>query len=193
VEDYRDSLYDAVRLHNLEGCYIAGHSLGGAIAMSFALTYTDVLKGLIIIGSGARLKVLPQILENIKKDPEGTIRFIVNLSFSEMSPSILKKEDFNEVMKCNPEIILRDFNACNNFDIMDRVNQIHLPALIICGTDDMLTPSKYSYYLHREIKDSQLVLIEHGGHMVMWEKPEEVNRAIKQFVTCNLASFENSP
>ncbi len=182
AEEYRDEIYGTIKRLNLGRCYVAGHSLGGAIAMSLALSYHHVVKGIVLIGTGAKLKVLPQILEDIKKNKEGTIHNIIDLAFSRQASSALKKEDFDETMKCSAEVIYKDFNACDSFDIMDSVSSLQVPALIVCGTDDSLTPPKYSHYLNHAIQDSRLVLIEDAGHMVMMEKPEQVNRAIEEFI-----------
>ena len=58
VEEYRDAVYEMIRELDIERCYIAGHSLGGAIALSLSLAYPDIIKGIILIGTGARLRVL---------------------------------------------------------------------------------------------------------------------------------------
>jgi pimeloyl-ACP methyl ester carboxylesterase len=50
------------------------------------------------------------------------------------------------------------------------------------GKDDLLTPPTYSEYLHKEIKGSDLVIVEDAGHMVMIEQPDAVNHAIEDFV-----------
>jgi pimeloyl-ACP methyl ester carboxylesterase len=55
--------------------------------------------------------------------------------------------------------------------------------LIICGKEDLLTPVKYSQYLKQKIKNSELYIIEEAGHMVMLEKPNEVNQIIERFLT----------
>jgi pimeloyl-ACP methyl ester carboxylesterase len=182
VEEYRDATYEMINELNIGRCYVAGHSLGGAIALSLSLTYPDILKGIILIGTGARLRVLPQILEGIVDDKENTLRNVGSLAFSEKTTSVLKDRAFHEMMKCKGEIIQKDFLACNRFDVMNRVGSIRVPTLIICGNEDALTLPKYSSYLHEAIYGSQLTLIDDAGHMVMMEKPMEVNRAIEGFV-----------
>ncbi len=182
VEEYRDAVYEMIRELHIERCYIAGHSLGGAIALSLSLAYPDIIKGIILIGTGARLRVLPQILEGVVNDKENTVRNISGFAFSKRTSSVLKDQAINEMMKCSGEVIYKDFSACNRFDVMDTVNSIRVPALIICGNDDTLTLPKYSLYLHEAIKDSRLTLIDDAGHMVMMEQPMEVNRKIEGFV-----------
>jgi pimeloyl-ACP methyl ester carboxylesterase len=182
VGEYRDKVYKMIREHDFGKCYVAGHSLGGAIAISLSLAYPDMLKGVILIGTGARLRVLPQILEGIINDKENTVRDIGELAFSKKTPSALKGQAIYETMKCKGEVVYNDFCACNRFDVMDTVNSICVPVLIICGTDDALTSPKYSLYLHEAINGSRLAFIDDAGHMVMMEKPMEVNRAIEEFV-----------
>jgi pimeloyl-ACP methyl ester carboxylesterase len=182
VEEYGDAVYGMMEDLNLGQAFVAGHSLGGAIAMSLALSHPGMVKGVILIGTGAKLRVLPRILEGVIREREKTVRAIVDLALSNKATSTLKTIDFDETMKCSAEVIYRDFSACDRFNVLDSISSLSVPALILCGTEDSLTPPKYSSYLHREIKGSKLVLIEDAGHMVMIEKPDQVNRAIELFV-----------
>ena len=59
---------------------------------------------------------------------------------------------------------------------------IKIPCLIICGKDDKMTPPKYAMYFNDKIQQSDLILIDKAGHIVMLEKPEEVNQAILNFI-----------
>jgi pimeloyl-ACP methyl ester carboxylesterase len=54
--------------------------------------------------------------------------------------------------------------------------------MIIGSKDDLLTPPTYSEYLHKEIKGSDIKLVEDAGHMAMIEQPDAVNQAIEDFV-----------
>ena len=85
-------------------------------------------------------------------------------------------------MKCNAEVIYRDFYSCQQFSLMGRIKDIPAPTLILCGEDDLLTPPKFSEYLNAEIPDSMLVRIPDAGHILMVEKPGPVNKAIEAFV-----------
>ncbi|HPZ65628.1 MAG TPA: alpha/beta hydrolase, partial [Bacillota bacterium] len=87
-----------------------------------------------------------------------------------------------QMMETPAAVYAADFTACDRFDRLDRLPEIEAPTLIICGTEDRLTPVKYSRYLHQTIPRSQLVELEGAGHMVMLEAPEQVNRAIAVFL-----------
>jgi pimeloyl-ACP methyl ester carboxylesterase len=183
LADYIDYVHNAIRELGIDKCYLVGHSMGGAIAMSFALSFPDVLKGIILITTGAKLRVFPEILDGLKKDKESAVKDIMDYAFSKKAPSALKENGVKDMMKCKAEVIYGDFFACEGFNLMDSVNMIKMPALIICGNDDILTPPKYSEYLHKQIAGSRLVTIENAGHMATLEKPHEVNKAIREWIT----------
>jgi pimeloyl-ACP methyl ester carboxylesterase len=107
---------------------------------------------------------------------------MMDYAFSKKAPLIMKENGFKDMMKSSAETIYLGFSACNQFSAIGSLERLSLPTLIIGGKDDLLTPPSYSEYLHKNIQDSELVLIEDAGHMVMIEKPEAVNRAIEKFV-----------
>jgi pimeloyl-ACP methyl ester carboxylesterase len=183
IEGYVDSVRELLLKTGDSPCYLAGHSMGGLIAMHLALTSPELIKGLILVGSGARLRVFPHILEGVLKDKEETVKSIMEFCFSKKTDSTLIKACLTETVKTSQEVIYSDFYACDHGDIMERVKEIGAPTLIICGNDDFMTPPKYSEYLNREIRQSELVLVLDAGHMVMLEKPEETNRAIEAFLS----------
>lgn len=187
IEDYRDICYETMRNARLERCFVAGHSMGGAIAMSLALAYPDMTAGLILVGTGARLRVVPDILDGIRRDKEKTVELIVENAFSEKASPEMKEGGVLEMMKCDAEVTYNDFCACDRFNVLGLLDRIKTPSLILCGTDDRLTPPAYSKYLHEHITDSSLVLVQDAGHMVMVEKPQEVNKAIESFVRTKIA------
>jgi len=185
VEEYRNTIHETLKEIGADSIYVAGHSLGGAVTLSLALTCPDLLKGIILIGTGARLRVLPQILDGIIENKEETVKHTVEMAFSQKAPLALKNHAFHEVIQCPAEVISGDFYACNGFDVMNSLKAITVPTLIICGIDDALTPPKYSQYLNNTINGSRIVFIEDAGHMVMMEKPIGVSKSIEEFVRNN--------
>jgi pimeloyl-ACP methyl ester carboxylesterase len=65
---------------------------------------------------------------------------------------------------------------------MDRLGEIRVPTLVVNGDDDRLTPLKYGEYLAANIPGAVLKIIRGAGHLVMLEKPNEVNAVITSFV-----------
>jgi len=165
-----------------ERIVVAGHSMGGAVALDLALEPTAGLQAVVLVGSGARLGVMPAIFEMLENDPEAFYRTIDIAAFVSSTPAEVRRKVNTSIRRCPPGVTLKDFRGCNGFDARDRLAEIALPILIVCGEEDRLTPVKYSEYLHEHIPGSHLVLIPHAGHMVMVEKAEAVNEALERFV-----------
>jgi len=182
IAAYRDFLAAFMDTLSLEKAVLAGHSMGGAIALSFALTFPDRLEGMVLVSSGARLRVLPAILDGILGDFESTVELICKLAYGPEAPEELKEQGLKWLRQVPPRVLHGDFLSCDGFDVMDRLSEIQSPALVICGSEDKLTPPRYSIYLRDRIPRAQLVLVEGAGHMVMLERPEEVGRAMAEFV-----------
>jgi pimeloyl-ACP methyl ester carboxylesterase len=183
VEDYARATRDIIQIElHLERPIIAGHSLGGAIALMMGLEYGDEVGGLVLIGTGARLRVHPDLLEATRTSPDEASLQLRALAFTAANAGLMAQEVIREEVRPAPYMLHRDLAACNVFDCMARIQDIHLPTLIICGTEDRLTPVKYSQYLHEHIAGSSLRLIADAGHYVMREQPQAVNQAIEEWI-----------
>jgi len=188
IAGYRDAVLAFLDALGLQKVVLAGHSMGGGIAQAFALAYPDRVAGIILVGTGARLKVLPAILEGLLADFTATIHRVTNYSYGPAtSPDVIRSGE-QDLLKNQPAVIHGDFVACNDFDVMGQLGRIQVPTLILVGTEDRMTPVKFARYLESNIPGSELVLIEGAGHMLMLEKPEEVTVAINRFVTDRLLS-----
>ncbi|MDR3601970.1 MAG: alpha/beta hydrolase [Desulfosporosinus sp.] len=180
INEYSEFVWQFVQALELGSFVIAGHSMGGAIAMELALAYPNALDGMIIVDSGASLRVNPMVLEVLARG-EYPLE-IVKYSYSFKATAVVLKRALEELKTVPSEVYRADFRACDNFNIMDRVGNINLPALVLCGQDDQMTPVKYSNYLSKELAQSTFVLIADAGHMAMLEQPERVNKAIQIFL-----------
>ncbi|MEA4924784.1 MAG: alpha/beta hydrolase [Syntrophomonadaceae bacterium] len=159
--------------------YLIGHSMGAAIALTCALNYPAMIKGLVLIGAGQRMKVMPSFLEDLqqgKNDPE-----FIRLGFSPHAPAPLADGMVKIFGAVQPSVLYADFLACDNFDITGRLEKIETPVLLISGADDRLTPLKLSQYLQTHLNNCRLEVISEAGHFTMLEKPEVINQLIINF------------
>ena len=182
IEVYRDVLKECITALGLDRIVMAGHSMGGAITQSMALAYPGLLAAIVLVGTGARLRVDPQIFAELQDDVRRTVELITKSARAPGTPAEVLKQDAEAILRISTPVIEGDLRACDAFDLMEQVEAIALPALVICGTDDLMTPSKYAEYLHHQINGSQLQLIPAAGHMVMLEKPDEVSLGIEAFL-----------
>lgn len=195
VADYADGVHLFAQTLGLERASVVGHSMGGAIAQTLALRQPSWLDRVVLVGTGARLRVHPLILEGLRPAPTGdlptgtsktnfeaTIDTISQWAYGPTTSEQILRKGRQQLLGVDPTVIYGDYTACNNFDVMDQVGGIKLPTLIIVGSADQMTPPKYSQHLHNQISGSQLVEIKDGGHMTAMEKPTEVAQAVARFL-----------
>ena len=176
-------LNDYITDHALENVVLVGHSLGAAVVMQAALLNDKHLKGMVLIGSGARLKVIPQLITSLSALADQSAS--IPDSFLQANQHIPDpfKTNINEAIKKNgARIMLNDFKVCDKFDVMDQLSSLHLPVKIIVGEKDSMTPVKYASFLHERIDQSELTVIEGGTHMVFAEQTALVNEHIEAFI-----------
>jgi pimeloyl-ACP methyl ester carboxylesterase len=185
METYVRFLNKVINELKVEKIILGGHSLGGAVVLSYYISYPKKVQGLILVGTGARLRVVPVILEMTKRNDPNLIKMMETVAFHKNTIQNQKDliDDVNRNMtKTAPNIGYADFSICDKFDVMAHLGDIKVPTLIICGDDDKLTPVKYSKYLNEHIPKSTLHIIENAGHMVMLEQGDAVNKAILEFL-----------
>ena len=162
--------------------FVAGNSLGGAIAMEWALRHPDAAMGLILIGTGARLRVSPEIFDLIDNHWPASIKQLTDLAISRDASAQLRSRVTAWSETVGQRATRADYAACNDFDVMDRLREIKVPVLVIVGSEDKLTPPKFARYLQEHIAGSDMVEVPGAGHVVMAERPDIVNAAIQTFL-----------
>ena len=183
IESYLEWVRGFISARRYKDVVLCGHSMGGAISLLYALRYPEELKGLILIGTGARLRVHQDYL-NLCRQPgpdnanwlAGHMRHFNSVA-PDMHPVLSQRAE-----EVGPEVELNDLLACDRFDVMDQLGKIDLPTQVLCGSDDVMTPVKYSDYLTEHMQNAQKVVISGGSHFVQMEKFKKVNEEIESFM-----------
>ena len=184
IEGYADFIEDFVKRLGLQKVTVCGHSMGGAIAMTLALRKLPWIDKLILVGTGARLKVNPLIFQLIKDAFENAIQTTAQFLYGPKASPEMIQIGQQSMRKISPQVLMDDFRACDHFNVMEKVREINTPTLVIVGDSDQMTPPKYSQYLAQHIPNAQMLVIEEAGHMVALERPEEFTGALEKFLFC---------
>jgi len=182
IEDY---VADIVRFMDAVGVsrgVLVGHSMGGAIAQMTALMAPERVAGLVLVGTGARLRVAPALLDGILQDARGALALITEWAWGPEADPAMVARGRQMMARVNPRVVWGDFAACDRFDIRERVGEITAPTLVITGSEDRMTPPKFGQWLAERIPGARFVLVEGAGHMVMLEKPDQVASAVREWL-----------
>ena len=171
-----------IQQEGLERSVLGGYSVGGAVALEAALSAPDRFRGLLLIATGARLRVRREFFDFLAGDYDAAVEELLRWWFSPgASPRAVERARM-ALRVVSPAVVHDDFWAADQFDALDRLGGMTLPTLVLCGEEDRLTPVKYSEYLHEQIAGSQLIVIPDAGHMVVLEQPRATNEAIASFL-----------
>ena len=183
VGEYSEALHRFLVGSRLDRPVLGGHSMGGATVLTLALTHPDDIGGLILVGTGAKLGVAPEILEGLKGEPMRTIESIITpRSFNSVDLG-LGREARAALSVSNLPVFLNDYVACTGFDVRKDLNRITARTLVVCGDKDRMTPPRFSHYLAENIPGSELRFVKDSGHMLPLEKPEALASVVQAFLS----------
>jgi pimeloyl-ACP methyl ester carboxylesterase len=182
VPDYAKAVIDFIDALPVPRPIPCGLSLGGAVTQQLLLDHPGRFAAGILVSTGARLKVLPAILESIRRDYAAFIASVDQYGFSAKTPAAVKLAYLEDARRCPPETAFGDFSACDRFDVMARLSALTMPVLIVSAADDRLTPPKYADFLQKSIAQARRTDIADAGHLAPLEKPDEFNRAVGGFL-----------
>ncbi len=182
--EFAERLLEWMDSVNLEQAIVCGQSMGGAIALTMELLAPDSVTGLVLISTGAKLRVHPKILALTSNQDQfhEAADLVMKWSFSDNVDTRVRDLARERLKELTAKVVHSDFLACDSFDLMQQVKSIKVPTLVICGEEDRLTPVKYSRYLSENIEGADLFLVPGAGHMVVLERPREVAERIREFV-----------
>ncbi|HJU10098.1 MAG TPA: alpha/beta fold hydrolase [Candidatus Binataceae bacterium] len=187
VEDYAAFTRAFLDALKLESAVIAGHSMGGAIALEVALRYPDRVKALILVATAAKFEIPKERIETWRAVTMGRAsQPFNNDGYSPKTiaakPEIIR-EGWGEQIQTDPRVRWGDLVACSQADLRDRLNRVEKPTLILAGADDSITPPADAEFLKSRIKGARLELVPDASHRLTTEQPETANNAIEKFLS----------
>ncbi len=181
VDNYCVWIKQLLDVLQLKNPVLVGQSLGGAIALKFALHYPQAVRGIAPVGAGEKMPVNPSILEGLKTNRDEALNLICKFSLTKENRPRLFDALKTGLSESSVASFYGDLTACNNLDLTTVAGKIQIPVLLICGAEDKMTPPDFSRRLAAAIKGAKLCLIEGAGHVAMMEKPAEFNKALSEF------------
>ena len=193
---------DALRAFlGFETVAVMGHSVGGFIALTFALHYPERVSHLILMDTAPAFNYMEEIMVNAQRKG-ATDEMIAALQ----APSPLDNEEFKRMLhvitplyfyqfdqalaeQLTANIMLSAFAAASNdvfmptYNVVSQLGEIRVPTLILTGRDDFICPPSQAEIMHKGIPSSELVIFERSGHFPHVEEPDAFFGAVRNWLT----------
>lgn len=175
---------------------VVGHSMGGQISLNIANIRPDIVKKAVLLCSSGYLERSKQSLTLLSYLPyfhlfvkrhlakSGVLKNLQNVVYNH---SLIDEEMFHGYM----QPFLQDdiFKGLTRMlrhregDLPeDTLRKIDTPCLLIWGEQDKVVPLHIGKRLHKDLKNSELIILKETGHLVPEERPEEVYSHMKEFI-----------
>jgi pimeloyl-ACP methyl ester carboxylesterase len=184
IQDYAHDVTKFMDGLGLSRAVFVGHSLGGAVSLALALDYPNYVAGIGLISTGASLPIPSSVIENAanRSTLPLAVKTLLDLSVGSQTAENLKGIIVKRLSEIRQTLLLDDLLACNQFNLSNCLNTIRTPVLVICGTEDKLTPIRFSEILSRGIPGAALQTIEGSGHLLVLEQPRRLAKLISVFL-----------
>jgi pimeloyl-ACP methyl ester carboxylesterase len=182
---------ELVRRLDLKKVHLVGISLGGTVALEFAINNPDLVETLVIANSFARLRpkkislwiyYLVRLLLVHLIGIETQAEYVANRMFND---DILRRTFKEQVCQSDPKGYRSTMRSLAFFDVTHEAVRIQKPTLVITGDQDTVVPLENQAELSELIPGSEHSFIPGAGHAVTVEKPDEFNQMLTDFLLRN--------
>ena len=179
-----DHVSDFVKFKGYDKVNLLGNSLGGHIALLYALSEPERIASIVLTGSSG----LFESAMGTGFPKRGDYDFIKAKTESTFyDPAVATKELVDEVFDIvndrNKAIrVVATAKSAVRHNLGDKLHQVKAPTLLVWGKDDQITPSFVGEKFNELIENSRLIFIDECGHAPMMEHPEVFNTHLESFL-----------
>lgn len=186
VEDIADWLDALLAALAVERAIVAGHSLGGLVALDFAARYPGRTVRAVLLGGAAAMPVHDDLLKAARDALPRAIAMIIGWGFAQpLAPSPVPGLSLTASAKAllarsNPGVLHADLSACAGYAGGETAAEaVNVPVTLIHGSADRMVPLKAAKALAVKLNGARVVEIAGAGHMVQLENPPAVLAALR--------------
>jgi non-heme chloroperoxidase len=194
IERFGDDLRDVLEALDVRDAVVAGHSLGGMTAQSFAIRHPEALRervrALVLVGTAPAAVVwapLARVTRRLMRSPKlenrmrarGGSPFVRGVFGARPNrAAVLATRD--AFVNTSPDVRVGVLDSMLNFDLRPQLHTITVPTVIVSGTRDTLTPPRWSRAIAKAIPGARLETVKGAGHMLPYEVPDLLVGLIQQ-------------
>ena len=185
MADWTAGLLDAA---DVSTAHLIGHSMGSLIALETAARHPARVSALSLIGTAATMTVGPDLLKAAEANDHDAVDMVSiwGLGYQaalggSLAPGLWMHSGAQRVLEnCRPGVLFNDLSACNAYqNALAAAAKITVPATLILGERDMMTPARAGKALADALPKARTVVLPGAGHMMMVERPDELLAALQ--------------
>jgi len=148
------------------------------VALMMGLLAPERVSRLVLVGTAPRLPVNPRIIDGIRHDTRATAYRVAGWMWPKGSDDRTVRLTAERMIETRREVLLRDYHACDAFDVMSQVDHLRQPTLILHGAQDRMVDIGTARAMAAVIPGAQIVEFPAAGHMVHLQHADAVTDII---------------
>lgn len=163
---------------------LAGNSLGGQIALFYARAHPNQVEALVLSGASGLEEVemgtsMPRRYDRafIRQKAEMTFHDPVHVTDALVETMYAIVTDRDRVRR-----LIKVARATRNEGVAHFLSHLHMPTLLVWGTEDRITPPRVAHQFHARLPNARLRLLNACGHAPMIEQPTRFNALMGDFL-----------
>jgi len=185
MADWTAALLDAA---GAKSAKLIGHSMGSLIALETAARHPAKVSDLVLVATSAAMTVGPDLLKAAEANDHAAVDMVSIWGLGQaaglggsLAPGLWMHGGAQRLLeRCEDGVLFNDLSACNAYqNAVAAAATIKVPATVVLGERDMMTPAKAGKALAAAIANSRTVVLRGAGHMMMVERPDELLAAIR--------------
>lgn len=201
VRQMADDLAQIVCSHDLSPAWLVGFSMGGVIAQRFAIDFPELTAGLMLLASSCMIgrPGVEFFKMRIDEAEKGGVEHVNAVNFDDAAGCFSPGHDelvaeYRELRTGAVRTVGGYLNACramaqlSDDTLIDELGGIDRPTLIVAGELDPYCPPRASEMIRDGIPNSEMIVLDGGGHCFHWEQTDKTNALISDFVEANSAN-----
>ena len=184
AEDFYKDLIGLMKHLEIKKAHLCGLSMGGHISLQTAIHYPEYVKSLILIGTPFTNKYnwYEKVLMPVNRFSNLFIPMSLSAKIQAYTLSKFNKANKSyinsTVAAMSYKNWIRLWNAISRMESGNKLDKVNCPTLILHGDHDTMV-QRQQEYLHKNIKNSQLIIIGNAHHATNLDNPNQVNENIQ--------------
>ena len=191
LDDYADSVARELDAAGLDRVVIGGTSMGGYTAMAFCRRYRNRVAGLALIDTKASADAEPaaagrRAMAEVLRDTRSTDALLENVYPKLLgATTVAQRPELADSVRASVSAAPATAAAWAQLamaarpDSLPTLAAVNVPALVVVGTEDVLSPPSDAEEMADVLPDGELVVIANAGHLTPLEAPTEVASALQ--------------